>query len=338
MEIKEWKDIKGRGYNALILGNGASIAVNPCFSYSSLYKLMQDKKVFSESIDKVFNYLETSDFELVLNRMWHSYHINQALEIVDQKTIAAYAEIRQILINAVRENHVQFGFTQFYIESIYRFLQEFKTIISLNYDLILYWSMLYGNKALGTWFKDCFIHGEFRDDWEDLRDPYQASGSTLVFYPHGNLVLARTIYGEEHKLMNRLGVGSDNTDNLLNHIFSCWENGKDSPLFVSEGDSKQKVKAIRRSSYLSKVYDSVLPRIGNNIVIYGWSLAEQDEHIVKQVCNRTVKTIAVSVYTGRSDTQVRDEMLRILANIRKYNNDAEVIFFDSNSAGCWIND
>jgi hypothetical protein len=203
MVINEWKDIKDRDYDALILGNGASIAVSSCFSYSSLFKLMQEKKAFSESIEKVFNYLETSDFELVLNRIWHSYHINQALEITDQKTIAAYTEIRQILINAVRENHVQFSVAQFCLEPIHRFLQGFKTIISLNYDLILYWAMLYGNSQLGNWFKDCFVHGEFRDDWEDLREPYQASGSTLVFYPHGNLVLARTIYGEEQKLINR---------------------------------------------------------------------------------------------------------------------------------------
>jgi hypothetical protein len=66
-------------------------------------------------------------------------------------------------------------------------------------------------------------------------------------------------------------------------------------------------------------------------------LAEQDEHIVKQVCDSYVETIAVSVYTNRSTVQVDDEKLRMLTNIRKYNNDAEVLFFDSNSAGCWIN-
>jgi hypothetical protein len=38
MNLYQWNDLAGEFKNGLILGNGASIAVNHCFSYKSLYE------------------------------------------------------------------------------------------------------------------------------------------------------------------------------------------------------------------------------------------------------------------------------------------------------------
>ena len=50
------------------------------------------------------------------------------------------------------------------------------------------------------------------------------------------------------------------------------------PLFVSEGKSKEKLKAIERSNYLSFCYES-LEISEQKLVIFGSSLSDQDSHI-----------------------------------------------------------
>ena len=133
------------------------------------------------------------------------------------------------------------------------FASAFPTVVSLNYDLTLYWAMLLFNAANGSWFKDAFHDGEFQTDWEYLRRPYgHAAGATLVFYPHGSLSVARDYIGEETKIAVAAG-------DLLATITHRWSSGRYVPVFVSEGTSKQKVAAIRRSQYLTNVYEEVLP-------------------------------------------------------------------------------
>jgi hypothetical protein len=53
------------------------------------------------------------------------------------------------------------------------FLRRFSTVVSLNYDLIVYWAILVSNNKLGTWFKDCFVNGQFDHDWERFRDSWE---------------------------------------------------------------------------------------------------------------------------------------------------------------------
>ena len=104
-----------------------------------------------------------------------------------------------------------------------------------------------------------------------------ARGATLVFYPHGNLFLATDIYNNEVKLSR------SEVDYLLDTVLSKWEEKDYIPLFVSEGTTSQKFSAITRSSYLNSVYDSVLTKLNDSLVIYGWSASEQDEHILNAI-------------------------------------------------------
>jgi hypothetical protein len=49
--------------------------------------------------------------------------------------------------------------------------------------------MLAGNERLQCqWFKDAFVDGVFKHDFDFLYKPHgSAGGSSLVFYPHGSL-------------------------------------------------------------------------------------------------------------------------------------------------------
>lgn len=328
--IHDWKDISEKYQHSILLGNGASIAIDGCFSYKSLLKTSKDIKLISKNIDMIFKYLETEDFEYVLSLLWHTYHINTALEIKESVSYRTYQELRNALIGTVRHNHANFGIIKPFITPIYNFLKRFSKIVSLNYDLIIYWSILEGNNELGNWFKDCFVSGSFADNWSDFSKPYNAKGASILFYPHGNLVLSTDIYGNETKINVTDGIS------LLDRILKEWESGTTIPLFVSEGSSEQKLRAIKRSHYLSTLYDSVLPTVGPTLVVYGWSMAEMDFHILKQLAKARLTDIAVSVYRDRPKVEIYKDISRMEQQLNRAGIKADIDFFDSCSENCWI--
>jgi hypothetical protein len=164
------------------------MAVHAGFGYASLFEEAARLGHMREQVQNVFKSFKTTDFELVLRRLWHATLVNQALGIPRGPVEDAYESVRTALIATIRATHVSHADTKPHLEHIYRFMQRFKTVVSLNYDLIVYWAAMLGNKSLGSWFKDAFIRDGFRDDWETVRTPYRAEGATLFFYPHGNLV------------------------------------------------------------------------------------------------------------------------------------------------------
>jgi hypothetical protein len=288
--VVDWSEISENFREGLILGNGASIALHQGFAYRSLLEEARGRRFISENVENVFDHLRTKDFERVLRMLWHTSRINKALKIKDTKTTEAYESLRTALVQTVTTIHPVHAQVSDKLPQIAKFMKRFKTIVSLNYDLLVYWTMLWENERHQNRFKDCFIHGEFDSDWEDYREPYgTAIRSTLVFYPHGNLALATDLDGSERKLSANVA------SNLLSTIESGWESGKYAPLFVGEGTSKQKVAAIRRSHYLNAVYDSVLPKLGKRVAIFGWSLSKSDDHILKAIaCGK----LALHVFIG----------------------------------------
>lgn len=152
--------------------------------------------------------------------------------------------------------------------------------------------------------------------------------STLVFYPHGNLALASDLTGMEHK-MSTQSFGT-----LLDTVIDKWESGEYTPLFVSEGISPKKLAAIRSSSYLGTVYESVIPSLRGTLVIYGWSMGKEDDHILKALKRSKIKEIAVSVYKPARKTEQKAQQM--LNQIKKFmGSKTNVYFFDSESPGCW---
>ena len=211
------------------------------------------------------------------------------------------------------------------------FASSFPTVVSLNYDLTLYWAMLLFNAVNGSWFKDAFHHGEFQTDWGYLRKPLPpATGATLVFYPHGSLSVARDYIGDETKIAVAAG-------DLLGTITHRWSSGHYVPVFVSEGTSKEKVASIRRSHYLTNVYEEVLTELGENLVVYGWSFDERDQHVLNAISTNPPKRMAVSVFTGQPDGDQQAFCHQVLKAAGRSLPDTVVTFFDSQSPGCWNN-
>ncbi|WP_444943152.1 DUF4917 family protein [Microbulbifer sp. ZKSA006] len=325
-EILQWSDIEDRYHQgSLLLGNGASIAVSSCFQYSSLFEKAGELGHLTDKVISVFNRFEVSDFELVLRRLWQAKLVNNALDIPHGPVEEAYEEVRQALIETVRDTHVSYEEARVYLEPIYQFMQRFDFVISLNYDLIVYWAAQYGNRTLNNWFKDCFRNSKFRSDWQVLLEPYGAAGATLYFYPHGNLVLRREGFSSEQKIQ----AGED--ANLLDSILNRWVESNFVPAFICEGTETQKRESISSCNYFEKVFYEVLPSLEETLVIYGWGFGDQDDHILEQIAKSNVKKVAVSIYgNNQSLCGHVEEKLNSLDL-------AEFVFFDSQSEGCWNN-
>lgn len=331
--IKEWAEIKDDYENGnLIIGNGASVALHQKFRFDSLKEEAEKLKLFNEDISKLFIEFDTCDFELILRLVWHAKLVNKHLGIIDPKIDSAYKNIKNALIEVVKEVHCEHAEIFDQLPQLYQFTKRFRTIVSLNYDLILYWILMYGNKHEdGHKFKDCFqANGLFRDNWQDLRNPIRREREvTLAFYQHGNLSIFRNAKNIENKLQR------GDFESLLEGITSQWNDEK-IPLFVAEGTGTKKLESIKSSPYLSTVFHEVLSGLiaeNSNLVIYGWSLGEQESHLVQQIFkNKIVAKVAISTYS-----KDQDECHRIYRLIKGISPNIEVEFFDSKSSGCWNN-
>jgi hypothetical protein len=324
-QIHQWNEIKERFTEGLVLGNGASMAIHRGFGYAGLFEAAQENAFITPEVAGVFAAFGVNDFELVLRRLWQAKVVNETLGVAAGRVEEAYTQVRTALIETVRHVHISHDDAAVHLKPIYTFMQGFQTVVSLNYDLIVYWAAMQSRDALGSWFKDCFVKGTFTEDWETMREPYgRAAGATLFFYPHGNLALARGLDDEEGKLTAR---GQD----LLSRVLEVWESGEAVPLFVCEGTSEHKVKSIKSSSYLQRVNREVIPNIGHSLVIYGWGLAEQEQHILNSLRQSDCGRVAVSVYGGN------EEYMRHAEKTLRDIGVTEVVFFDSASPGCWNN-
>lgn len=210
-ELKEWSEIKDQFVGAtLILGNGASIALHEGFNYKKLKELATMEKLFEdENIVKLFDNFDkkqNGNFELILEYLWHTKIINQCLGFENILIEKTYSDIRNALIKSVNAIHCDYTKIQLSVEDLYKFTSQFKTILSLNYDLILYWLVMYGNneKKDKHEFRDGWIYQNFKADTKFLRNPSKGIDNvTLVFYPHGNLIFFKNKYGQEIKLEKR---------------------------------------------------------------------------------------------------------------------------------------
>lgn len=324
MPIYQWNEIRSEFNDGLLLGNGASIAVHHGFSYRSLFEAAQENGHLPEDVAQVFRAFGVEDFELVLRRLWHAKVVNEALGIRGGRVEEAYVLVRDSLIATVRDVHIPHAAALPHLKHIYQYMRGFRTVVSLNYDLLVYWAAMHSQYELGNWFKDCFVNGEFTEDWQDKRRPFRADGATLYFYPHGNLALARGKADEEYKI-------AANGGDLLTEVLNEWQTGRGVPLFVCEGTSDHKVKSISGSSYLQRVAREVLPAIGESLVVYGWGIGDQENHVLDRLTQARCQRVAVSVYNANEEFMHRaEEKLRRAAI-------GEIVFFDSQSPGCWNN-
>jgi hypothetical protein len=333
-DIKEWQDLEDKGWNSLLLGNGASIAVSGKFSYGTLYEVAKKYKSF-RGAEKIFDGLDTKDFERVLLACWYAQVVNNSLglEQSSKKTLGVYECVRDALIRSVKKVHPSHDEILTALERISLFMSKFGVVFSLNYDLIVYWAAMLRNRKNGYRFKDCFLGGGlFCGDVDDVRRrfaPEKGTRDTLIFYPHGNLVISDDFSYNERKVV------VDGGGDLLTTIGKEWKENNLKPVFVSEGTSSEKLASIGRSRYLTIVYERLIPtKVGEGLVVYGWWMQDNDRHILDAIKLGSMNRMAVSVFRSKDPFSY---CRHVMDSLEKAGIDVKPEFFWSDSPGCWNN-
>ncbi|MDA1258760.1 MAG: DUF4917 family protein [Chloroflexi bacterium] len=351
VSVEQWSDIESQGWQSLIVGNGGSIAVHPQFNYASL--LTEAIRISPNGINirRLFDALDTTDFEYVLAKLRSAGEVLKGLDLTVPEVGQYQAEVKEALVRAVHSVHPNYADVEDQLRLVGAFLRRFRKAAVLNYDVLVYWAMLLVNDQIRLSIKDGFTPSKvdqalrFWDDWPNLLNSYNnVAKPTLVVYPHGALMLESERLGGTAKIVSDGSISaSDSRSKLLTTITANWEDKDVVPLFVSEGDSNQKSAAINRNHYLSVVNRHVLRTFGPNVVIYGWSIGKQDAHIASQVFRArnspSVQNVAVSVRTiGLSSEQISEHCLTIDELLHRFNSSISVRYFDADSAGAWCHD
>lgn len=284
-DLLDWADVRDRyGWNALLLGNGASCAVWTRFRYRALFEeaCRLPDAMLPAGAQGVFQAFETQNFETVLSSLSSARRVNECLKIVETETQATYELVREALISAVNSKHITWGTFNPARERIHSELLRYNWVFSTNYDLLLYWAIMLDQAD----FRDYFWSNPF-----DLADTEVWGKATRVLYLHGALHLEMRTDGATYKRTTELG-----------DLLSTFGGSPTSfPLFVSEGRWQDKMRAIRASDYLSFAYSKLVEHEGP-LVVFGHALSEaEDGHVARAIANSKSDPIAVSVFTTDGD-------------------------------------
>lgn len=312
--LNEWReDLEGIGWGDILLGNGASISVDPGFRYASLYDVAAARRALDAVDLAFFEELDTTDFESVLAMLGAAERVNALLNLPTAKVQTRYQRIRRALCDSVNAVHPLHGDVEYRaLRNANVSLSSFQRCFTTNYDLLLYWSMMTDIDA----FLDFFW--SFGGTYFSRRrvDVFATNANrTQVYYLHGGLMLFQDEDGDVWKLK------ADGND-LLSLITERILKGE-TPVFVSEGTAKQKLAAIKRHSYLEFAL-SKLESSRDNLVVYGNSLQGTDLHIIDAIRRSGRDRVAISLYPSS-----REHLNLERARFRKLLRPIDPDFFDA---------
>lgn len=327
-----------RGKRHLLLGNGFSIALRPdIFTYGTLLERASESGRLTKELRGVFDQFGTTDFEHVMEALRNAADLVDLYEpeakSLSKRLRADAGAIGAVLAETIAESHPErpYDITSEQYASCKRFLANFASgnVYTLNYDLLLYWTLMQDEVK-----PDLDSDDGFRDPveksteyvvWEVSNSDHQS-----IFYLHGALHL----FDAGHEL--KKFTWSKTEVALVDQIRTSLAN-REYPLVVTEGTSDQKLDRIQHSSFLGRAQRS-FGSIGGSLFIYGHSLAENDEHLLKLIAaKQATKKLFVGVYGDptSADAQRIIQRAERFASDRPERRPLEVHFFDASSAHVW---
>lgn len=308
----------------LLIGNGFS---SEFFNYRTLL----DKSNFgdNDSVRHLFEELDTVDFEMVISALEHAAivervygHCGHASELEEDANTT-----REVLVNAIREAHPE---KRTDLDSKYEttieFLENFENIFSLNYDLLLYWTIFERDTNR---LPDGFGKGKYTED-NRFFGPFQDDAYCKLFYLHGGLHLFLQGEGEVYKAVRSGG-------SIINTISHEISERKNLPIFVAEGNTELKMKKINSIAYLRHCYRK-LQANSATVFIFGHSASAQDEHIYRAIFSSYTDKVYFGVHNSSEEKLARlsGDLAKYQEKYRKHGNTKiEYTFFDSAGANIW---
>lgn len=318
----------------VLLGNGFSIACRPdSFRYGSLLAEATFEDASSD-LRQIFDLLGTTDFERVIEMLELAARLCEAYDPADPELaerLRSDAEVVRVSLArvlAARHPDVPFDIEPAEYASARRFLHNFGRIYTINYDMLLYWTVMQEMDPQPV-RNDGF--GNPEDSAADYVSwkPYATFTDQRVFYLHGGLHL----YDRGPELAKI--TWSRTQIPLVDQIRDALAERR-YPLIVTEGTSSDKVTRILHSAYLNHAIRS-FSAIGGSLFLHGLSLAPNDEHLLRRIVEGKVKAIYVSLHVADDGTVDQNTVAaaRQLAAQRPPTRSLEVLFYDAASAAVW---
>jgi hypothetical protein len=299
-ELAPWDVVAAtEDWSGLLVGNGASIAIWDGFRYDSLLETAADPDAEYQLSDEgcqLFERLETENFETVLSALRTARLVDDVLGFDVSVHDALYETVREALVAAVQAVHVPYDqVPESTLRVIRSVLEEFEFVFTTNYDLLLYWGIMVDRGGIPDyfWSKDLLVFDPLNVEvWQK---------ATKLLYLHGGLHLVHLTDGRTLKR-----TAEQWGRNLL-ELFGQPPSFDDGavPLFISEGESADKLAAIRRSDYLTFALTQ-LAALDRPIVIFGHSLSTQDRHIV-DVLRAHRSPAAIAIYATDADAIIAEK-------------------------------
>lgn len=344
--ILNWADALAartdNGKRSVLLGNGFSVACRQkIFRYDAIFDRFTAAldEVDAERMARVFDAFATRDFEEVL-RALKSVEAVAPYYGVSAPTLGSVRQdqelIRRALVDALASSHPAgpHEITTSEFQGCAAFLQHFREIYTLNYDLLLYWTVL--NQRLDGVFRDGFGEPETENadyvEWA-LGQEIKAN----VHYLHGALHLFAA--GSRVRKVSWCRTGKT----LKEQIAEQLKHDR-FPLFVAEGTAEGKMTAISRNAYLSRSYRSFQGK-GGDLFVLGCSLGDADTHIVRAIDGAQWRSLSVGIFgdpesehnralVNRCEAIATRRTQRTLRGKRKPP-EFDLSFFDSASTAVW---
>lgn len=326
--VVNWEDISGDFEGSdLLLGNGFSLNFSTLFDYGSLFDEFLHRCHPDDA--KMFRQFETTNFERIQEQLLDAKKVNTIFELPTKPIESAIQKLREGLITSIESKHPRaHDIDDNALLRVSEALDPFEDVFTFNYDLFLYRIIMKSvARAKATRIRkhnDYFWH-EQSEEFLEFMD-FDIYKNKHVYYLHGALFLFPGHYFDYHndlKLRREDGL----FDELIEIISSKIKVGK-FPLFVSEGKHEEKLRVIFESPYLRFAYRE-LEKSERPLVVYGWSISDQDKHILRVFdLAQQKRRFAVSVYVHKKK---KEELAKEIAFLKARLSSHSVVFFDSST-------
>jgi hypothetical protein len=309
--IRQWDWIKKNfSSTSILLGNGFSINFSDTLRYKFLYEFFISS--CSDTSKELFDVFSTKNFESVLGNIEIAKTVCQTLKIETDEFAKFHTEVREGLINSINKIHPKpIDVNQDKLKWIGLQFKNYNQIFTTNYDLFLYYIILEARKFGDHLFNSASTKYNYFGEPDKMNNHH-------IYYLHGALFLFENG-------LTTLKIKRPSEGWLLNAITDEIANNN-YPLFISEGHSDNKLKAIQSNSYLSFCLRQLENNSDKTLVIFGQSLSKQDAHIVK-IIDKHYEKVAISIRVDDYETmgELKAEKNRISGQFKK----TELDFFDA---------
>jgi hypothetical protein len=309
--IKQWEEFDDNFAGSdILIGNGFSINLCSRLNYRKLYEIFCQHS--SKELQEIFEKLETSNFELVIDALHNGQIINHVLNLPTADIKKFIEDLKNGLITSIQDTHPTWRETNFpIIRSLAAELAQFKDIYTTNYDIFLYRIILAKNELVklgylgGSGYEDIFYDDISATElgFGQLFD----SNENKIYYLHGSLFFFNNRQ-QTYKLRK-----IDGAVEFIKLIKKEIDNNN-FPVFVAEGNYQDKLNAINNNYYLSYCLNTLKKKRSdknNKLTTYGFSFSNPDMHIANMINISGIKNMAVSIYPNRSIEELEKEMSRI---------------------------